>query len=197
MMDKAALRQSIEALALELALRDPGAPDQLVPLVARVVREAEAANMQAVAEAASAISLQGENESALRDAIDRIHQMVAEPQAQPLNQDPELIADFVMESREHLAAIEIQLLALEHDPRNAEAINTIFRGFHTIKGLAGFLEFLAIQQFAHEVETLLDLARNLKVPVDSALVDIILQSADHMTQCLRGVETGLDPASDA
>ena len=64
MMDKAALRQSIEALALELALRDPAAPDQLVPLVARVVREAEAANMRAVAEAASAISLQGENESA-------------------------------------------------------------------------------------------------------------------------------------
>ena len=187
MMDKAALRQSIEALALELALRDPGAPDQLVPLVARVVREAEAANMQAVAEAASAISLQGEDESALRDAIDSIQQMVAEPQAQPLNQDPELIADFVMESREHLAAIEIQLLALEHDPRNAEAINTIFRGFHTIKGLAGFLEFPVIQQFAHEVETLLDLARNSKLPVDSALIDIILQSGDFMSQCVSDV----------
>ena len=56
---------------------------------------------------------------------------------------------------------------LARDPGNLEAINTIFRGFHTIKGLAGFLEFLPIQRFAHEVETLLDLARNLKAPVDS------------------------------
>ncbi len=107
-----------------------------------------------------------------------------------LNQDPELVADFIMESREHLAALEAQLLALEQDPRNTEAINTIFRGFHTIKGLAGFLDFSGIQQFAHEVETLLDLARNSRVPVDSALIDIILQSADHMSQCLLAVETG-------
>ena len=77
-----------------------------------------------------------------------------------------------------------------------EAINTIFRGFHTIKGLAGFLDFAAIQRFAHEVETLLDLARNSKVAVDSGLIDVILQSADHMTQCLLGVETGKEPASN-
>src|SRR3954469_19377439 len=99
----------------------------------------------------------------------------------------ELIPDFIMESREHLSAVETHLLALEKDPRNAEAINATFRGFHTIKGLAGFLEFPAIQRFAHEVETLLDLARNAKLPVDSGLIDIILQSADHMNQCLLGV----------
>ena len=52
--------------------------------------------------------------------------------------------------------------------------------FTPSKDLAGFLDFPAIQGFAHEVETLLDLARNSKVPVDSALIDIILQSADHM-----------------
>jgi two-component system chemotaxis sensor kinase CheA len=96
-----------------------------------------------------------------------------------------------------LTAIEAQLLALEQDPQNAEAINTIFRGFHTIKGLAGFLEFGFIQRFAHEVETLLDLARNSKLPVDSVLIDVILQSADHMTQCLSAVETRTEPSSDA
>ena len=46
------------------------------------------------------------------------------------------------------------------------------------------------------METLLDLARNAKLPVDSALVDIILQSADHMNQCLLGVESGVAPALD-
>src|SRR5207249_4768 len=103
---------------------------------------------------------------------------------------PELMADFIMESREHLSAIETQLLALEHDPRNPEAVNTIFRGFHTIKGLAGFLDFPVIQQFAHEVETLLDLVRNSKLPVDSRMIDIILHSADYMSRSLGEVEAG-------
>jgi two-component system, chemotaxis family, sensor kinase CheA len=197
----ASLRQSIEALALEVALRDLSSPERiqpLVPMLAQIRRQAESAGMTAVAETAS---ISPDSEPALREALSRMQQLLAEPERAapptPLSQDPELVSDFIMESREHLSAIEAQLLALEQDPRNTEAINTIFRGFHTIKGLAGFLEFLAIQQFAHEVETLLDLARNLKLPVDSALVDIILQSADYMTQCLRGVETGLDAASDA
>jgi len=65
-----------------------------------------------------------------------------------LAQDAELIADFIMESREHLASIEGQLLALEQNPDDSEPIHSIFRGFHTIKGLAGFLEFAAIQTVA-------------------------------------------------
>ncbi len=195
------LRQSIEALALEVALRDLGSPERmqpLVPMLAEIRRRAESAGMTAVAATAS---LAPDTESGLREVVSRMQDLLAAPPVPaapaPLNQDPELVGDFILESREHLSAIEAQLLALEQDPRNTEPINTIFRGFHTIKGLAGFLEFPAIQHFAHEVETLLDLARNAKLPVDSALVDIILQSADHMNQCLLGVETGVAPASDA
>ncbi|MGD0132739.1 MAG: Hpt domain-containing protein, partial [Bryobacteraceae bacterium] len=58
--------------------------------------------------------------------------------ANPLASDPELIGDFILESREHLTAIELQLLTLDQDPSNSEAIHAIFRGFHTIKGMAGF-----------------------------------------------------------
>jgi two-component system chemotaxis sensor kinase CheA len=200
------LRQSIEALALEVALRDLPSPERiqpLVPMLAQIRRQAESAGMTAVAETAA---IAPDTEPGLRDIVFRMQQLLDAPEipaasAAPLplaslNQDPELVSDFIMESREHLSAIEAQLLALEQDPRNLEAINTIFRGFHTIKGLAGFLDFSAIQRFAHEVETLLDLARNSKAPVDSALVDVILQSADHMTQCLLGVETGVQPVSD-
>lgn len=197
----ASLRQSIEALALEVALRDLSSAERLEPLtpmLAEIHRRAESAGMAAVAATASVMP---DTEPGLREAIARMQQLLetTEMPAAPaaLNQDPELVGDFIMESREHLAALEAQLLALEQDPHNAEAINTIFRGFHTIKGLAGFLDFPAIQAFAHEVETLLDLARNGKLAVDSILVDIILQSADHMTQCLLGVETGTGPASDA
>ena len=82
-----------------------------------------------------------------------------------LASDPELLGDFILESREYLSAIEMQLLTLEQDPANAEAIHSIFRGFHTIKGLAGFQELAAIQAVAHEVETVLDLARNAQLSV--------------------------------
>src|SRR5215471_14490421 len=84
------------------------------------------------------------------------------PNAAPnaLAQDPELLSDFILESREHLATIESQSMVLEQTPADSEAIHAIFRGFHTIKGLAGFLEQARIQETAHEVETLLDRARN-------------------------------------
>jgi two-component system chemotaxis sensor kinase CheA len=198
----ASLEQSIEALALEVALRDLTSPDliqSLAPMLAEIRRQAESAGMASVALAASVMP---NTESGLLDVVCRLQQLLALPEAPAavpasLQQDPELVSDFILESREHLSAVEAQLLALEQDPRNTEAINTIFRGFHTIKGLAGFLDFPAIQHFAHEVETLLDLARNSKLAVDSALVDIILQSADYMTECLLGVETGTEPASDA
>ena len=52
--------------------------------------------------------------------------------------DPELLSEFFLEAADHLTTIETQLLRLEHEPGDQEAINAIFRGFHTIKGLAGF-----------------------------------------------------------
>lgn len=105
-----------------------------------------------------------------------------------LAQDPELVADFVMESREHLASIESQMLLLEQNPDDTDVIHSVFRGFHTIKGLAGFLEFAEIQQVAHEVETLLDLARNSKLSVTTGLVDVVLESADYLARAVNAVE---------
>jgi two-component system chemotaxis sensor kinase CheA len=194
----ALLRQSIEALALEVALRDLSSPERiqaLDPMLGQIRQEAAAAGLPAAA--AVAVEIAGAtSQQALRDGVCRLQQLAAESEAPatpvPLSEDPELIADFILESREHLSAVEGQLLALEQDPGSTEAINTIFRGFHTIKGLAGFLDFPAIERFAHEVETLLDLARNSRIDVDSTLIDIILQSADHMSRYLGGVEAGLD-----
>ena len=64
-----------------------------------------------------------------------------------------MLSDFIVESREHLASIETRLLTLERNPRDSEALNAVFRGFHSIKGLAGFLELWEVQALAHEVET--------------------------------------------
>jgi two-component system, chemotaxis family, sensor kinase CheA len=117
------------------------------------------------------------------------------PAVSSLAQDPELVGDFLLESREHLTAIESKMLALERNPADAEALNSVFRGFHTIKGLAGFLEFNAILEVAHEVETLLDLARGGQLAITPALVDVVLESADCLKRALNAVEAGMSDST--
>jgi two-component system, chemotaxis family, sensor kinase CheA len=111
--------------------------------------------------------------------------------ANPLANDPELMGDFILESREHLTAIELQLLTLDQDPANPEAIHAIFRGFHTIKGMAGFLDLDAVRDLAHEVETVLDLARNAKLAITSAVIDRILESKDYLGRWMAQLEAML------
>jgi two-component system chemotaxis sensor kinase CheA len=109
----------------------------------------------------------------------------------PLAADVELIQEFIMESGEHLQTIETQMLVLEKSSEDMEALNAVFRAFHTIKGLAGFLEFSAIQALAHEVETLLDLARSSQLAVTPPVVDIVLESTDVVRQELTNIELRL------
>ena len=108
-----------------------------------------------------------------------------------LAQDPELLSDFILESREHLATVESQSMVLEQNPADAEAIHAIFRGFHTIKGLAGFLELPRIQEIAHEVETLLDRARNGQMQITPDVIDVMLAGADYLRESIDQVEASL------
>ncbi|MFN7935200.1 MAG: chemotaxis protein CheA [Bryobacteraceae bacterium] len=122
------------------------------------------------------------------------------PPAAPINpiaQDPELIGDFVMESREHLASIETQLLTLEQNPTDSEAMHAAFRGFHTIKGLAGFLELNTIREVAHHVETVLDQARNGELHITPPVIDVVLQSGDFLKEAVALVEEALSTGAAA
>lgn len=127
----------------------------------------------------------------------------AEQTTTSLAQDRELLTDFIVESREHLAQIETQVLALERDPSDSEALNSIFRGFHTIKGLAGFLELPEIQRVAHQVETVLDRARNFELKLTPQAIDVILESTDHLRRWIEHIDARLenrlspDPGQDA
>jgi len=115
--------------------------------------------------------------SARDDAV-RLDALVETRETNSLAGDEDLIREFITESGEHLATIERQLLVLEKDNSATETLNAIFRGFHTIKGLAGFLEFAEIQSLTHEVETLLDLARTSQLTVTPGIVDVVLESTD-------------------
>ncbi len=118
------------------------------------------------------------------------------PPPVPLGQDPELVNDFIVEAREHLAAIEQNVLLLEQDPTVMDAIHAVFRAFHTIKGIAGFLEFQDIRDVAHETETLLDEARNGNLEVGPPAIDAILESADYLGREISRLEAGAtEPAA--
>jgi len=109
------------------------------------------------------------------------------PETHSLAEDEDLIREFITESAEHLATIESQLLILEKDNSATETLNAIFRGFHTIKGLAGFLEFAEIRSLTHEIETLLDLARTSQLAVTPSLVDVVFESTDVVREELAAI----------
>ena len=108
-----------------------------------------------------------------------------------LAEDADLVSGFLVEAREHLSHIEGQMLTLERDPTAMEVIHAVFRAFHTIKGLAGFLDFKVVQAVAHEVETLLDLARNEKLTINPSIVDVVLESGDFLQAELVAIDRTL------
>ena len=126
------------------------------------------------------------------NGVENSSKPAANPSVVSLAQDRELVSDFIVESQEHLRAIEANLLKLEQDATDSEAIHASFRGFHTIKGLAGFLEFGALQAVAHEVETILDLARNGQLTITPDVIDVILEASDYATKWISDLELGLD-----
>jgi two-component system chemotaxis sensor kinase CheA len=109
-----------------------------------------------------------------------------------LGESRELLAEFHGEALEHLQQIEAALLALERAPDDQEALNSIFRSFHTIKGNAGFLCLRQMHRLAHEVESLLDLARNHRIRVNSGIITEILRSRDALQALNHQVTVALD-----
>ncbi|MFH2045456.1 MAG: chemotaxis protein CheA [Pseudomonadota bacterium] len=107
-------------------------------------------------------------------------------------EDKEIISDFIVESLDNLASIEISLMDLEQDPTDVETINAIFRPFHTVKGVSGFLNFNKINQFAHKVENLLDKARNGELTINADIIDVILESVDLLKGMIENVRGSLD-----
>lgn len=98
--------------------------------------------------------------------------------------DVELVLDFIAESNEHLEAAEAGLLELETKPDDQETLNQIFRGFHTIKGTAGFLNLTEIGSLAHSAENLLDMARKGEVLMVGANTDVIFESMDMLKKMI-------------
>lgn len=102
--------------------------------------------------------------------------------------DPEILADFIIESKEHLETIEPNLLSLEKDPSDLSLLNEIFRPMHSLKGASGFLNFTKMNGLAHRAENILDELRKGTIPVNSKIMDVILASTDALRQMIDNLE---------
>ncbi|WP_290652622.1 chemotaxis protein CheA [Idiomarina sp.] len=92
--------------------------------------------------------------------------------------DEDILQDFLIEAGEILEQLSEQLVELENDPENSDLLNAIFRGFHTVKGGAGFLNVHALVDTCHGAENVFDTLRNHQRKVTSELMDVILQALD-------------------
>ena len=90
--------------------------------------------------------------------------------------------DFIVEAFEHIDEIETNAMSLDQNPEDMDIIHTMFRAFHTIKGLSGFVEHTAIQEIAHKTETLMDYCRKGELKINTKIVDAILKSSDYIKQ---------------
>lgn len=106
----------------------------------------------------------------------------------PDDTDLELLKDFLNEAAEYIEASEVALLALENDPQDGEAVNTVFRAFHTVKGTAAFLGLTSIAEFAHEAESLLSRVRDKEFSYGPGCADLSLRSVDMLKALLGSVE---------
>jgi two-component system chemotaxis sensor kinase CheA len=103
----------------------------------------------------------------------------------------ENVGDFALEAREHLANAENAVLSLEANPGDDELVNVVFRAFHTIKGVSGFLNLPRIVEVAHAAEFLLDKVRSHKVPLSAHVLELVLASSDLLGQLI-GMLSGGD-----
>jgi two-component system chemotaxis sensor kinase CheA len=103
----------------------------------------------------------------------------------------DVLEEFYQEAEEHLISIEAALLDLEQDPDDPDAIRSMFRSFHTIKGVAGFLDLTPLRVLSHEIETLMDLMRSGKLESTHDLTGLIFDSRDRLQLLVQQIHVGL------
>ncbi len=112
--------------------------------------------------------------------------------------DERMINEFVSESRDHLATIEPDLMALEQEGAQVseEAVNRVFRAMHSIKGASGFFGFDALTQLSHVMENVLMKFRDKKMLPDPEIIDALLAGADKIGKMIEDVDAGNDVTFD-
>lgn len=112
-----------------------------------------------------------------------------------LDTDDEILQDFMVEAEEILDGLNEQLVALESRPQDSDLLNSIFRGFHTIKGGAGFLSLDAMVALCHKGEDVFNLLRQGERQVDADMMDTFLKVLDSLNAMFSELKSGEYPQS--
>lgn len=107
--------------------------------------------------------------------------------------DEEILQDFLVEAGEILEQLSEQLVELENRPDDTDLLNAIFRGFHTVKGGAGFLQLDALVGCCHIAENVFDILRKGERQVTSDLMDVVLQALDSVNSMFDEVRERREP----
>ena len=102
----------------------------------------------------------------------------------------ELLKDFFAEAEQQVEQLESNILVIENDPSNHEAIDEIFRAAHTLKGGSATVEMMELSHFTHSVEDVLDEIRSDRVSIDEDVVDLLLTSIDVIKAMLEARQNG-------
>lgn len=111
--------------------------------------------------------------------------------------EPDIAQDFALEAKDHLDESTGALLALDKDPGDKDYINQVFRCFHSIKGVAGFLNLKSVQNLAHHAENILDKVRSDELVFDKKISNLIFEATDtlgELMDCLCTMLSGGAPA---
>lgn len=111
-----------------------------------------------------------------------------------LDADDEILQDFLVEASEILEQLNEQLVELEQSPSDADLLNAVFRGFHTIKGGAGFLNLNALVGVCHRAEDIFNLLRNGEKHLTQAMMDTFLQVLDVLNDQFESLRAMEEPA---
>src|ERR1700689_3918649 len=107
--------------------------------------------------------------------------------------DSDIVQDFLVESYENLDRLDRDLVGLEKNPQDKEALAGVFRSIHTIKGTCGFLGFAKLEKVAHVGENLLSRLRDGHLTLDAEITTALLGMVDAVRQMLREIgSTGQD-----
>ncbi len=107
--------------------------------------------------------------------------------------DEEILQDFLVEAGEILELLSEQLVELESRPDDMNLLNAIFRGFHTVKGGAGFLQLNELVECCHIAENVFDILRKGERRVDSELMDVVLEALDAVNGMFAEVRERVEP----
>jgi len=111
-----------------------------------------------------------------------------------LDSEDEILQDFLVEADEILESLNEQLVALETQPENSDLLNSIFRGFHTIKGGAGFLSLDAMVALCHKGEDVFNILRQGERTVDAEMMDTFLKVLDILNTMFVETKSGEYPS---